>query len=339
MPYNWREYFPEERIASQHARAFGGGGGEKGTIPERPETWEHDTDGHGTLVTSVILGFAYSGPDEQLPSYFNGVSPKATVIPVRMGQANTGIWESVVAHAIVYVTNLKVSGALGAAPLVINYSGGAHEPLVMVRAAIDFAIANGVVVVAAAGNEAAAGMLNPAAYPEVISVAGAGWVGNFPPGDPTLVLWMLSDVAENEASEYFIAPNSSRELIGQDLDVTAPGWMIPVPWTVNGQVDYSFVEGTSFAAPHVAGVAALLLQNNPTLTQAQIAVILESTALSLPPACGNVTFPGLGPGNVPPTWDDLDNVFLFDATVCWESNATGHGLLQADAALEATSMP
>jgi subtilisin family serine protease len=104
-------------------------------------------------------------------------------------------------------------------------------------------------------------------------------------------------------------------------------------------VDYSFVNGTSFACPHVAGVAALMLQKNPHLTQAQIESILENTALPLPPGCADIVGSGVGPGN-PPTWSDHSNVsFFFPFTVCWGANATGHGLVQADAALEATPTP
>src|SRR5262245_7963742 len=51
LPVNWREYFPEERIATQFARGFSGGGGDKGTVSEQSDTWEHDNLGHGTIVT------------------------------------------------------------------------------------------------------------------------------------------------------------------------------------------------------------------------------------------------------------------------------------------------
>ncbi len=330
LPYNWRAYFPEERIDTLHARGFSGGGGEKGTVSEQPETWEQDMNGHGTQVTSAILGFNYSGPEE-LPTIFNGAAPKATVIPVKIS-SNGSWWSSVGTHALLYVTELKTSGALGNSPVVVNLSAGGSLPDTIEQAAIDYAIAHGVVFVASAGNSGEAGMGYPAAYPPVISVANTGWVEEFPAADPTLILWILRDLLENEASEYFIAPDSSRELPGLDLDIAAPGSAVPVPLTQNGQVDYSFFFGTSAAAPHVAGVAALMLEKDPTLTQAQIEAILESTALPLPPGCADVTFPGIGPGN-PPTWSDHDNVFLVDATVCWESNATGHGLVQADAAL------
>ncbi len=332
LPYNWREYFPEERIDTLHARGFSGGGGVMGTVSEQPETWEHDTNGHGTHVTSVILGFNYSGP-EALPATFNGVAPKATVIPLKLSGGSTStFWSSVGTRALLYVTELKTSGALGNRPVVVNMSFGFSDPDYIEQAAIDDAIANGVVIVAAAGNEGEAGMRYPAAYGPVISAAEAGWVEEFPADDPTLIQWILRDLAEDEVSEYFIAPDSSRELPGQDLDVAAPGFAVPVAVTQNGQVDYTFSIGTTPAAAHVTGVAALMLEKSPTLTQAQIEAILESTALPVPPGCGDVTFPALGPGNFP-TWGDLDNFFLFDAIACWDANATGHGLLQADAAL------
>ena len=84
-------------------------------------------------------------------------------------------------------------------------------------------------------------------------------------------------------------PFSAWELPGQDLDVLAPG--IPSSRCgANGgggigQVDYIYDFGTSFASPHVAGIAALMLQKNPGLTAAQIEEILENTAFPLPPDC------------------------------------------------------
>jgi subtilisin family serine protease len=346
LPHNWRSYFPAQRIATHFAVAFTGGGGVAHTISSQPNKWEHDTGGHGTTLVSVILGFAYSGPDPLLPAYFNGVAPKATIIPVRVGglggnqSDNSGRWVSLLAHSIVYVTNLKVSGALASAPLVINLSTGEPRglPLPIVRAAIDYAIDNGVIVVAAAGNEADGGMRYPAAYPEVISVAATGWIGQFPADDPTIYRWMLRDVPESEASLHFVAPFSSRELPGQELDIAAPGFPIPTAMTVNGTADYTFTGGTSQATSHVVGVAALMLQKNPTLTQAQIESILKGTTMPLPVGCATVRWVGVGPGN-PPTWRDHNNLYFFDLETCWGANATGAGLLQAEAALAATPLP
>jgi subtilisin family serine protease len=347
LPFNWRAYFPEERIAVELARSFGGGGGERGTVSSQPETWERDTNGHGIAVTSVILGFRYNLSDPPLPSTFDGVAPETTVIPMKTFTEQRGAWSSVIARAITYVTDLKVGGTLGAAPLVINMSFGAHvQDDVLQRAAIDYAIAHGVIPVAIAGNEADAGMRFPGLYAPVISVGATGTVGEFPPEDPTLIEWILNDVAENDPSQHLVAPFSSWELAGQDLDVLAPGAPIPVPFSQGALADYTFLGGTSLASPHVAGIAALMLQKNPGLTAPQIEQILENTTLPLPPDCRNVRVASPpAPYGAPPghwyswRWRDLVNVFLFNADFCWNEAAAGHGLVQADAALAATPLP
>jgi subtilisin family serine protease len=338
LPFNWRAYFPEERIAVEHARSFGGGGGNRGTVSSQPETWERDTIGHGAAVTSVILGFQYSLLDPPLPPTFNGVAPKATIIPVKATGFTTG-FASIWANAILYLTDLKIAGSLGNSPLVINMSGGGfEEDDVLVRAAIDYAIANGVVAVAPAGNAADGGMAFPARYAPVISAGATGWVGELPPED--LFRWILNDVAESDPSQHFIAPFSSWELPGQDLDVVAPGFLVPAVQSQGALADYNFSVGTSFASPHVAGIAALMLQKNPGLTAAQIEVILENTALPLPPECRNVRLAFVGPGHWSSwRWADFLNVSLFNADICWNASPAGHGLAQADAALAATPLP
>jgi subtilisin family serine protease len=344
LPFNWRAYFPEERIAVDLARGFAGGGGDHATVSSQPETWERDTLGHGAAVTSVILGFRYNLSDPPLPPIFDGVAPEATVIPVKVFTEHRGAWSSVLARAIIYVTDLKVNGALGAAPLVINMSFGGFPSGddVLQRAAIDYAIANGVVPVAAAGNEANAGMRFPGRYAPVISAGETGSVGEFPPNDPTFIQWILNDVAENDPSQHFIAPESAWELPGQDLDVLAPGFFVAIPGPLGGAgiglEDYIFALGTSFASPHVAGIAALMLQKNPGLTAAQIEQILENTAFPLPPGCRNTRFATFSPGHWPSIRfiDLVRGLFAFDVTVCWNASPTGHGLVQADAALAAT---
>jgi subtilisin family serine protease len=343
LPFNWRAYFPEDRIAVEFAAGFGGGGGERGTVSSQPVTWERDTLGHGIAVTSVILGFSYNLLDPPLPATFNGVAPKATVIPVKIFPGgHNGYWYSVLTRALLYLTDLKIDGQLGNSPLVINHSGGGFGEDVLLQAAIDYAIANGVVVVMAAGNEADAGMRFPGRYAPVISAGATGSVGEFAPDDPTHTQWILNDVLEGDASQHFIAPFSAWELPGQDLDVLAPGFVVPVAGGGGGigQVDYTYAFGTSFASPHVAGIAALMLQKNPRLTAAEIEEILENTALPLPPDCRDIIAGVVGPGHWPSfRWSDYINLVLFGATVCWDASPTGHGLVQADAALAATPLP
>jgi subtilisin family serine protease len=315
---SWRFYFGEDRIASQYARAFGGGGGEKGNVSTQPNKWQTDQNSHGTHVTSTVLGYNLRGTP------VGGVAPKAKVIPVKvLGQSGSG-WSSMVAAGITYVADLKApGGALHNSPVVINMSLGGPELDAMEKAAIDYAVSVGVLIAASAGNEGEAGMGYPGAYAPVISAAASGWVGEWQPGgDGNRNNWWNADnVADpTVAADAYITDFSSRQLTGQDLDLAAPGSWVVGPYQVNGQLSYFFLGGTSMASPHVAGTLALMAQKNPGLTQANAEAYLTGSATALPAGCRNV----------------------FDITVgatvefCWGADATGAGLLNVPAALAAT---
>lgn len=306
---SWRQYFPQERIATQYAKAFSGNS--ENSRAEPTNQWEHDQNSHGTHVTSTILGYSFRGTP------VNGTAPMATVIPVKvLGQSGSG-WSSMVARGIVYATDLKVSGELGSSPLVINMSLGGSVLDAVEQAAIDYAVANGVIIVASAGNGGEAGMGYPGAYAPVISVAASGWVREWTSG----TWWFASDVPDpTDPADYYITDFSSRELAGQDLDVAAPGSWVVGPYQLqSGKISYFFLGGTSMASPHVAGIVALMAQKNPALTAAQAESILESSAIALPAGCRMVIDP-----------------FVGLTEFCWGEDATGHGLATADAALSAT---
>ena len=145
-----------------------------GNVSEQPNKWEHDQNSHGTHVTSTILGYNLRGAP------VNGVAPLATVIPVKVLNQNGSGWSSVVARGITYVGDLK-AGPLAEYPVVINMSLGGPSLDAMEKAAIDYAISQGVIIVASAGNEGTAGMGYPGAYAPVISVAASGWIGEWTP--------------------------------------------------------------------------------------------------------------------------------------------------------------
>ncbi|HET8539003.1 MAG TPA: S8 family serine peptidase [Anaeromyxobacter sp.] len=311
---SWRQYFPEQRIATQFAVAFGGGGGEVGSVSTQPNKWEHDQHSHGTHVTSTILGYSLRGAP------VNGVAPLATVVPVKVLNQNGSGWSSVVARGIVHVADLKASGAFGGSPVVINMSLGGPVLDAMEKAAIDYAISQGVLVVASAGNEGTAGMGFPGAYAPVISVAASGWVGEWaPPGNRGW--WNNRNVADpTNPDDFYITDFSSRQLAGQDLDVAAPGSWVVGPFQLqSGKTSYFFLGGTSMASPHVAGIVALMAQKFPALGQVQAEQILTGTAIALPRGCRTVAQPAGPP-----------------AEFCWDGDATGAGLVTADAALAAT---
>lgn len=314
---SWRQYFPEQRIATEFAKSFGGGGGEVGNTSEQPNKWEHDQNSHGSHVTSSVIGYSSRGTP------INGTAPMAKVIPVKVLNQNGSGWSSAIARGIVYVADLKDSGALGASPVVINLSLGGPVLDAVEKAAIDYAIGKGVIVVASAGNKGLAGMGYPGAYAPVISVASSGWTGEWQPNG-SRGWWFGSDVADpTDTDDIYISAFSSRELPGQELDVAAPGSWVVGPYQLNsGQTSYYFLGGTSMAAPHVAGIAALIVQKNPTLGQAAVEGILKSSATYLAPGCRNVGQP--------------DGTTV---TRCWDADATGAGLARADAALAATPAP
>ncbi len=307
---SWRQYFPQERIAEQYGISFGGGGGVQGTVSSQPNKWEHDQNSHGTHVTSTIIGYNFLG------NPITGVAPMSTIIPVKVLNQDGRGWSSVVARGIVYVADLK-AGPLANSPVVINMSlGGAGSAIE--KAAVDYAISKGVIVVAAAGNEGDAGMSFPGAYAPVISVAASGWTGEWN-GSPNW--WQAFDVPDpTNPTDYYITDFSSRAKSGQDLDVAAPGSWVLGPYQLqSGKTSYAYLGGTSMASPHVAGIVALMAQKDPSLTAAQAEEILESTAVPLPPGSRTIR----GPDGAP-------------TVVSWGADATGSGLATANAALAAT---
>lgn len=308
---NWRQYFPQERIATEYATSFGGGGNEVGNISQQPNKWEKDTNSHGTHVTSTIIGYSMRGTP------VNGVAPMATIIPVKVLNQNGSGWSSMVAAGIVYVADLK-AGPLADHPVVINMSLGGPELDAVEKDAVDYAISKGVIIVASAGNEGEAGMGYPGAYEPVISVAASGWVGEWTASG----WWYALDVADpTYPDDFYITDFSSRELYGQDLDVAAPGSWVVGPYQTNmGQTSYYYLGGTSMASPHVAGIVALMAEKHPALIASQAEGILESSATYLAPGYRYIIDPFLGSY----------------VTMSWGADATGAGLVTADAALAAT---
>lgn len=396
---NWKDYFPRGRIAEHLGKGFQqsisfkagndecGVGTEAGPMRETTFIGSRGTE-HGTHVTSTVLGFFYSANFDAAsgfaipPIVVRGIAPNVTVIPVKVltdyqlpalpncddpninpaAQLVVFGTSAMVAAGIDYVTDLAIAGHR---PMVINMSlgGPALEPVE--QAALDRAIANGVIVVASAGNSGTAGMGFPGAYGPVISAAAAGWNNAWVDPAVTVIyrmFWLQNgmdfvpplfpfggDVPEPTPvtpmgatgvfdNAVYIANFSSRELTGQELDVTAPGvWVrgpfagFPgyshLPWWAKGIGDlrsvanpgnFFYVSGTSMAAPHVAATAAMMLEKNPSLTQAEVESILKSTALAIPaPATGGDVAIGL-------------------ASQTWGADATGSGLIQVDAAIAAT---
>jgi subtilisin family serine protease len=321
----WPQYFPTDRIASQYATTFTGGGAlDAGAVTQRAgDAWQHDVCAHGTHVTSEVLGFQIT-PTVR----FQGTAPQATVIPVKLMTLGSptsqnpgpcGFPSSVAAAGLLYFAQLK-DGPLAGQPLVVNNSWSSSNNDPLVEAAVNFALQEGVLLVFSAGNGGANGMGYPGALPQVISAAASGWTHEWV---PDINWWFTQDVADpTSASDFYITSFSSRQLSGQDLDIAAPGSWVVGPYQLNrGQTNFFFLGGTSEAAPHVTGTIALMLQKNPALTEAQAEGIIEGSAVPLGAGCRQVILVPL----TPPA-----------EQICWGTDATGAGLLNAAAAVAAT---
>jgi M6 family metalloprotease-like protein len=155
-----------------------------------------------------------------------GVAPHTQILPLRVLDAQGSGTYSDVAAALVYAAD---SGAQ-----IINLSLGGTQDSRVLRDAVQYAADRGARVVAAAGNTGSS-VLYPAAYPAAVAVGSV-------------------------SSRLTLSTFSSR---GPEIDLLAPGENI---LTTTRAGSYAPMNGTSFAAPHVAGAAALQLALGRELT-------------------------------------------------------------------------
>ena len=203
-----------------------------GFVPDENANVQDDY-GHGTHVAGIAAAAANNGVG------ITGIAPGAQIMPVKVLDQYGNGWYSDIAAGMVYAVD---NGAQ-----IINLSLGGSESSQSLRAAVDYAQAHGVLVVAATGNTGGA-VLYPAAYESVLAVAATD---------------------QNDQVAYF----SNR---GSQVDVAAPGVEIYSTWPWRD--GYFTKSGTSMAAPHVSGVAALIWSKQPWASSLSVAYTITSTA-------------------------------------------------------------
>ncbi|MFL6291568.1 MAG: S8 family serine peptidase [Thermoanaerobaculia bacterium] len=216
-----------------------------------------DRSGHGTHVAGTIAAVAGNGAG------IAGVAWKARLMPLRVGFTirtpggdAAGLLElDDIAAALVYAADQGAD--------VVNMSFGAtgEEPLLL-RKALQYAHDHGVVLVASAGNEGSdAARSYPASDPDVICVGAA---------------------VSSDRRIHFSNWGGRVDLAapGSDiLSLRAAGTALTGAGNLAGEDQlYIRASGTSMAAPHVAGAAALLLSRHPDLTPAAVLARLASSA-------------------------------------------------------------
>jgi hypothetical protein len=319
--------------------------------------------GHGTHVTSIITGYHFARGS--VSTFIRGVAPKATIIPVLVLD-DWVVYDPIYGGYLEYVggtdemvaAGIRYIGDLAAAKhikIIISMSLGGPKPAASDKDAIDYAISKGCIVVVAAGNAGTAGMDWPGAFPEVISVAAAGWTqqyggGNYPYYNyywwwnlpPTNlhtknnVTDQVSGITYTDKAEYYLTDFSGRPnaTLGQyiwDLDVASVGAAVRGPFKNYGPTQWAYyaVWGTSQATPHVAGCAALVLQANPKIKQCTMELLLKAAALGnfmCPDGgawVGDPFNPNTGAGNYP----------LAATHFTWTMTDFGTGFLQVNNAL------
>ena len=190
-----------------------------------------DNYGHGTLVAALIAGQDEEG--------YVGAAPGAEIVPLKITDGK-GVTVSTVCRAIY--------GAIDDFDCdVLNLSLGINSDFQALREAVDYAAEQGVVVVAAVGNNGTVGRVYPAEYESVIGVG-------------TL----------DETGEVHYHSNHNESVY-----LTAPGVTVKTAGRSGG---YVTATGTSFAVPYATAAVAVLLGLDPLLTPEDVAFLLAETA-------------------------------------------------------------
>lgn len=207
-----------------------------GNNNNRTGNWYNDGDGHGTHVAGTIA--ALGGNGEGVVGVIPGNKLNLHIIKVFN---NNGEW------AYGSDLALAVDQCINAGATVISMSLGGEGSSTAEDAAFEKARNNGIISIAAAGNDGITAYNYPASYDSVMSVAAVNSAGS--------------------------RPNWSQ--FNDQVEISAPG--VNVKSTVpNNQ--YDTFSGTSMATPHVAGVAALVWSHYPTCSNEQIRSALNASA-------------------------------------------------------------
>ena len=198
-----------------------------------------DDGGHGTHNAGIIGAASNNGVG------IAGIDWRTRIMPLKVLNSSGVGPDSAISRGIVYATD---HGAR-----VINMSFGSPSTSQTLAAAVRYAYDKGVLLVAAAGNTAKLdnAVIYPAAFPQVLAVGAT------------------------DESDKIADFSQHHSYVG----VSAPGvHIVSTFWRGAGYGSYVSASGTSAAAPHVSGLAALILSVNPALTNTRVRQIIESTA-------------------------------------------------------------
>jgi len=223
----------------------------------KPDFSGDDYLGHGTAVASLIAGngFGMAG--------FGGATHLISIrAPI--------LTDVAVAAALMKLDSLGVR--------IVNMSFGQSTPeRPIMLDAIHKAEADGMLLIAAAGNSS-----GPVSYPAADLQPPNGQEGRGLAVGASDVSGNLAFFSNSGDNLSLVAPGTylgrcSGVLVAAPINPSFVGACYP-SWNGDGGGSYAYVSGTSFAAPEVAGIAALILAVRPTLTNSQVADIIKQSA-------------------------------------------------------------
>ena len=196
-----------------------------------------DKNGHGTHVA----GIAAANAGRYKLGIF-GVAPNATLYIIKVCNNNGICLGDDISEGIRHAVDKGAN--------IISMSFGGNEPDALIKEAIDYAYSKGVLMVAAAGNQGPdVGVLYPAYYAKVISVAA---------------------VDKNDQVPYWSSRGNNNKDYSRDdneIEFAAPGGSIESTWD---NKCYMTLSGTSMATPHISGLAAKLWGGSADSTRAYL---------------------------------------------------------------------
>lgn len=207
-------------------------------------TWQEDRSGHGSHCAGIIAGNANGAG-------IRGFAPAAAMHGYRIFEGGRLSW-------LMAALEQAVTDQID----IINLSLGTDQESELLHQTIQRVVDQGVALIAAAGNSAN-DVKYPARWPEVLAVAALGQEGAFP--EDSYHQRQIGDhigTAENNDA-YFSARFTC---FGPEIDVCAPGVAILSSVPSNG---YAVWDGTSMAAPHITGLAALMLAHRSDIPTAR----------------------------------------------------------------------